>query len=149
MAQAPLHKTLVGQWAGTVEFADGRDFVVESFKLDFSVREGQLQGFLVLTQRERTPVDPPDGVKAPPIAGVRAIFSPLRRQPMEMLQLVPTEGPDRAKSISYRWTVAGDCWNVNILGDLMQGGRNGGECGPLGIGSGARITPLSAHKLRR
>lgn len=49
---------------------------------------------------------------------------------------------------TYRMEILGNCWNVSVDRDQMSGLWNGGACGPMGMGAGARLIGLRADRVR-
>jgi hypothetical protein len=143
LAQSPESSALVGHWQGSSEVVQGRGTLVDSFRFEFSMRRGKLQGHFTLTERKTiTAEQPADGIREMEIR-TRIERVPNRRETIRNIRFVAAEGDGPP---AYRWFAAGDCWNVTIEGDQIRGIRNGGPCTEFGWGGAARLIPVTAHK---
>lgn len=110
---------VVGSWDGSWGYSNGPDKHVSGrFHLTFADREGK-------------------------IVGTYQDLDSHRRQKVKIFKISDTS-PDQS---TYRMDVDDECWNINVVGDQLDGIKNGGPCSSIGLGSGARLIGVHATRV--
>ena len=137
VASAPAQQDdfgpLLGTWEGDWKVVRGVEEVAGRFRFLFAMDAGKPEGRYnnldyTVTRLDGKPSKPKQKLSQ-------------REYKVDKLQRLSADPP------RYRWTAAGDCWNVDIKPDRMEGYFNAGPCTAMGMGAGAMTVEFTARKI--
>ena len=133
-AQQDQYAPLLGTWEGDWKVMRGVEEIAGRFRFTFTAAAGGVEGRYnnldyTVTRLDGKPSKPKQKLSQ-------------REFKVDKLQVVSPDPP------RYRWVAAGDCWNVDIKADGMEGYFNAGACTGMGMGAGAMTVEFTAKKAR-
>ena len=133
-AQQDQYAPLLGTWEGDWKVTRGVEEIAGRFRFTFTAAAGGVEGRYnnldyTVTRLDGKPSKPKQKLSQ-------------REFKVDKLQVVSPDPP------RYRWVAAGDCWNVDIKADAMEGYFNAGACTGMGMGAGAMTVEFTAKKAR-